>query len=91
MLPPLAIADEAFVKSTRIYLAQAQLEDEFTRAACGSTVSTAPGYTSLNLPLSLHPTRTCASELISISSDATTASGSKISGFMESSPPAPAA
>jgi len=94
VLPPSAIADEAFVKSTRIYLAQAQLEDEFTcaaRVARGSTVSTAPGYTGPNLPLSLHPTHTRASEPISISSDATTASGLKISGFTELSPPAPAA
>ena len=94
VLPPSAIADKAFVKSTRIYLAQAQLEDEFTCAACaahGSTISTAPGYTGPNLPSSLHPTRTRASEPISISSDATTASGSKISGFTESSPPTPAA
>jgi len=94
VLPPSAIADEAFIKSTCIYLAQAQLKDKFTRAARaahGSTISTAPGYTGPNLPSSLHPTRTCASEPISISLDATTASGSKISGFTESSPPTPAA
>jgi len=105
-LPPSEIVDDTFVKHTRMHLAQAQLEDEFTRAtrlARGSTVSSAPDYigrrdawhadsrrfrTLLDNPLLAPPPPAHTSEPISISSDGTKASGSKISGFTESSPPA---
>jgi len=92
-IPPSAAVNDAFVHRTRIWLVKAQIEEDLKRSLCAECGSPMPPVgPSLTGP-HLHPddpsdpasVPTRLSEPISVSSD-----GSKISGFMESSPtPAP--